>query len=177
MIQQTVGRDIVGSRQADRKGDDYRNDRAERGDVQGFNQGFMHTLRIMRKRDRPHPAQQIGHLLGRVEQKLRDHLDRPDRDDHRRDYCQIDGKTRQPLHRRKTAPLAGLDCAGTHALLLVHAGAFDENRAHLVGDDLAGEDQQNDRQQHCADKIVIEALEGGEQGTADAAGADDADHG
>ena len=70
MIEQAAGREIVRRRQPDRKGDDHRYDGAECRDMQRFDQRIVHALRIMRKSDRPHAAQQIGHLLRRIEQEF-----------------------------------------------------------------------------------------------------------
>src|SRR5258705_5847934 len=74
--------------------------------------------------------------------------------------------------------LASSVAAVTFALsLFIHLAALEENRAHPSRKHLTNKDQKNDREQHRAHEIVVEALECSEQRTADAAGADDPDHG
>src|SRR6202171_6786905 len=55
--------------------------------------------------------------------------------------------------------------------------SVDEDRANVGGEDFAGHDERDDRSQDRAHVVVVEPLKRGEQRAADAAGADDADHG
>src|SRR2546430_12917263 len=55
--------------------------------------------------------------------------------------------------------------------------SIDEDRSNVGGEDFAGQDERDDRNQNRAHVVVVESLKGSEQRAADAAGADDADHG
>src|SRR5256885_3524158 len=55
--------------------------------------------------------------------------------------------------------------------------SIDEDRSNVGGEDFAGHDERDDRNQNRAHVVVVESLKGSEQCAADAAGADDADHG
>src|ERR1700687_2911385 len=55
--------------------------------------------------------------------------------------------------------------------------SVDEDRADGGGENFAGHDERDDRNQNCAHVVVVEALKRRDQLPADAAGADDADHG
>src|ERR1700675_933144 len=55
--------------------------------------------------------------------------------------------------------------------------SVDEDRSNIGGEDFAGHDKRDDRNQNRAYIVVVESLKGSEQRAADAAGADDADHG
>src|ERR1700719_241499 len=55
--------------------------------------------------------------------------------------------------------------------------SIDEDRSNIGGEDFAGHDERDDRNQNRAHVVVVESLKGSEQRTADAAGPDDDDHG
>src|ERR1700693_1289908 len=55
--------------------------------------------------------------------------------------------------------------------------SVDEDRSNIGGEDFAGHDKRDDRNKNRAYIVVVKSLKGSEQRAADAAGADDADHG
>src|SRR6266853_183613 len=55
--------------------------------------------------------------------------------------------------------------------------SVDEDRSNVGGEDFTGYDERDDRNQNRAHIVVVEPLKGSKQGAADAAGADDTDHG
>ena len=100
-----IGRHVARRKQADRHRHHDGDDGAERGDVKGLDQAFQRRPDIGQVR-RPHPAQQIDHLVRRVVEEFGNDVDRAQRNDEGCDREQIEAEARQPLQRRKALPIA-----------------------------------------------------------------------
>jgi hypothetical protein len=76
----------------------------------------VHSAGIVCPFDRPHPFEEIGHLLRGVVQEFGDYFDGAKRHDARGHDPEVEGETREPLPGRITQPFAIEDCsrAGAH---------------------------------------------------------------